>query len=633
MKINLKKAVATFYPSPSYELIYFEAIANAIDAGATEINISINIDSFAQTDTLKLEIQDNGNGFTEENFDKFSQLLEVTSKDHKGLGRLVYLAYFNSIEFESIFNNYQIRTFTFDKNFDGESVKKTLDVKRQNGTRINYKFFSGERIKSYSYLIPEKIKQTLIEKFLPIFFTKKEKGDHLVINIKLETKESNNTVGFISSEETLSLDDLPKLEKITISDPCIDLLRSIDIYYSIDHNIHKTKSISSSICVDGRALNFDIMPLESVPDGYHIIFLFISDFFKGKTNASRQKLELPEYLKEQDFKSILRQKIAPLISSKIPSITDKNATTYEDVDNHYPHLMGYYHRDKIVGLAIKQNILEEAQKEFFNQQKFILECENLDDEKFNKAIELSSRALTEYVLYRTRIIEKLKTIDTSHSEGDIHDLIIPRRKICKASSILEDIYSNNVWMLDDKYMTYNSVLSDQEMSKVISEITGEEAKDDKRPDITLVFSGDPQKEQKVDVVLVELKKLGIGLAKKEEVISQLRQRARRLLKYYPNKIERIWFYGITEIDSEFRRSLIEDEYKELFSHGQIFYRQVQILPDDSDEKFPIDLFIMTYDALIKDAECRNSTFLKLLKHRIQSCIKQNEKEINTEFIN
>lgn len=53
MKINLKKAVSTFYPSPSYELIYFEAIANAIDAGATEINISINIDSYAQVDTLK----------------------------------------------------------------------------------------------------------------------------------------------------------------------------------------------------------------------------------------------------------------------------------------------------------------------------------------------------------------------------------------------------------------------------------------------------------------------------------------------------------------------------------------------------------------------------------------------------
>lgn len=634
MKINLKKAVSTFYPSPSYELVYFEAIVNAIDAGATEISININIEAFNQTDTLSLEIQDNGDGFTEENFKKFSQLLEVTSNDHKGLGRLVYLSYFDKIYFESIFDNSKKRTFIFDESFDGKSTLGNLADKISNGTKINFRSFSGERIKSYSYLIPNKIKQSLIENFLPIFFTKKEKGEQLLIKIKLETKESNESTDFISSEEILTLDDLPVLEKITISDPHIDLIRSIDVYYSIEYDAKKQKSISSSICVDGRALSFDIMPIESVPDGYHIIFLFTSDFFKGKTNASRQKLELPQDLKEQDFKSILRNKIAPLISTKIPSIKDKNTSTYTEVDNYYPHLIGYYSKKDIVGLAIKQHILEEAQKEFFNQQKIILECESLDDEKFSKAIELSSRALTEYVLYRTRIIEKLKSIDTSHSEGYIHDLIIPRKKICKAQSSSEDIYSNNVWMLDDKYMTYNSVLSDQDMSKVIAEITGEdEARDDKRPDITLVFSGDPQKEEKVDVVLVELKKLGIGLAKKEEVISQLRQRARRLLKYYPNKIERIWFYGITEIDSEFRRSLIEDEYKELFSHGQIFYKPVQIIPDNSDEKFPIDLFIMTYDALIKDAECRNSAFLNLLKHRIQSCIKRNDDEdITNEFI-
>lgn len=624
MKINLKKAVSTFYPSPSYELIYFEAIANAMDAGATEINIKININSFNQPETLILEIQDNGIGFTEENFKKFSQLLEVTSNDHKGLGRLVYLSYFNTIEFESIFNNSKKRMFIFDENFDSKNTVVHTESERQNGTKITFRHFSGERIKSYAYLTPRKIKQSLIENFLPIFFTKKEKGDNLVIKIQSEIKEPNETADFISSSESLTLDDLPRLEKEIISDPNIDLLHSIAVYYSIENDISKVKSITSSICVDGRAMNFDIMPVDSVPDGYQIIFLFVSDFFKGKTNASRQKLELPEDLKEQDFKSILRKKIAPLISSKIPSIIGKNAITYDDVDNHYPHLMGYYHKDNIVGLAIKHNILEEAQKEFFNQQKSILECEKLDAEKFSKALELSSRALTEYVLYRTRIIEKLKTIDTSHSEADIHNIIIPKRKICQANSLLEDIYSNNVWMLDDKYMTYNSVLSDQEMSKVITQITGEDEAKDGRPDITLVFSGDPQKEQKVDVVIVELKKLGLGLAKKEEVISQLRQRARCLLKYYPNKIERIWFYGITEIDSEFRRSLKEDRYKELFSHGQIFYRQVDVLPDDSDEMFPVDLFIMTYDALIKDAECRNSTFLKLLKHRIQSYIKDHD---------
>jgi hypothetical protein len=41
MKININNAIATFFSNPSYEQIYFEAVANALDAGADEISIEI----------------------------------------------------------------------------------------------------------------------------------------------------------------------------------------------------------------------------------------------------------------------------------------------------------------------------------------------------------------------------------------------------------------------------------------------------------------------------------------------------------------------------------------------------------------------------------------------------------------
>ena len=42
MEVNLSRAIDFFYPSSSsLELVYFEAIANAIDAGANNIQISI----------------------------------------------------------------------------------------------------------------------------------------------------------------------------------------------------------------------------------------------------------------------------------------------------------------------------------------------------------------------------------------------------------------------------------------------------------------------------------------------------------------------------------------------------------------------------------------------------------------
>ena len=57
-------------------MVYFEAIANSINAGATEISINIKIKSIAVVDTFKLEISDNGAGFTDENYRKFSILME-----------------------------------------------------------------------------------------------------------------------------------------------------------------------------------------------------------------------------------------------------------------------------------------------------------------------------------------------------------------------------------------------------------------------------------------------------------------------------------------------------------------------------------------------------------------------------
>lgn len=146
--------------------------------------------------------------------------------------------------------------------------------------------------------------------------------------------------------------------------------------------------------------------------------------------------------------------------------------------------------------------------------------------------------------------------------------------------------------------------------------------DESRPDITLIFSADPSQADKVNVVVVELKKYGLPLKKNEEVITQLRQRAQKLLRYYPNKIERIWFYGITDIDSDFRRSLIENEFKELFSCGQMFYKYQKIIVEDENNPFYVDLFVLTYNALVNDAEIRNETFLKILRSSIQKCVQE-----------
>ena len=168
-------------------------------------------------------------------------------------------------------------------------------------------------------------------------------------------------------------------------------------------------------------------------------------------------------------------------------------------------------------------------------------------------------------------------------------------------------------------MSYSTILSDLEMSKLMPYLAleGENINDEKRPDIAIVFSNEI-KQQKTDVVIVELKKLGLPLAKREEVVSQLKQRARKLVKYYPDKIQRIWFYGIVDIDTDFRISLKEDSYTELFSSGSMFYKEHTVLLDEEkDIRVPVGLYVLSFEAFLKDAEIRNSTFLNVLKQGFQ----------------
>ncbi len=60
MKVKLRQAVKLFFSKSSLEMVYLEAVANAFDAGATEINIRIRIAAVNQPDTLRISISDNG---------------------------------------------------------------------------------------------------------------------------------------------------------------------------------------------------------------------------------------------------------------------------------------------------------------------------------------------------------------------------------------------------------------------------------------------------------------------------------------------------------------------------------------------------------------------------------------------
>ena len=216
----------------------------------------------------------------------------------------------------------------------------------------------------------------------------------------------------------------------------------------------------------------------------------------------------------------------------------------------------------------------------------------------------------------------MKALDKKNLEADLHNLIAPKGSEFKEGELYKDLYRNNVWVLDDKFMSYCTVLSEAEMSKVIDVITDGEVydSDNDRPDITLFFSADPTKDNRMlDVVVVELKRLGIPPEQNSIVEFQLDTRTQRLAEYYGRRIQRMWFYGIVEFTDKYRMHLVNNGYNPLFSNGSVYFKSKPVYTD-LKKSFSVvqNSYIMDFSALVEDANTRNETFLKILKNQFDN---------------
>lgn len=608
MKVKLSQAVKMFFGNSSLEMVYFEAIANALDANATEIEIKISAKALNQPETLQIEISDNGEGFTDERYKKFSKLFDVDESTHKGLGRLVYLCYFEDVKVTSYFEKTKKRTFDFSEGFEEDKFKIEEVSEKASGTSFKMSSYVLQKIAKGDYIHPKKIKQRILEEFYSRLFHLKKQGYSVKIKIE-STIEGKKTDAQIVNA------DIPEFTAIELTSS-INLIDKFDLYYSIKEVEPQDSSLIAAISVDNRTVKVDLISNENMPLGYEMVFLLYSDFFVGKIDAARQNLTIsPQELK--DVQTLFRKEVVSIIESVLPSIKKRNKDVKVGLVTRYPHLSGYFDADNI-GYVSRSEILKKAQDEFFKEQKEILDATSLNDEQFEKSIELSSRALTEYILFRQLTIEKLKKSTDNDSEAELHKLFASMRKDGRfeKKDAIDDIYRNNAWLLDDKYMTYETILSDREMSELIQVITDEEeTTDDNRPDIALIFSNNPANKKPFDVVIVELKKRGISLEENMKVVTQLEKRARRLMKYYDNQIQRIWFYGIIEFNDDVEMQLA-GEYTELYSSGKMYYRETNVaISLNPKVTLPIGVFIWDLDAVISDADARNSAFLNLIKSK------------------
>lgn len=472
--------------------------------------------------------------------------------------------------------------------------------------------FNGVRLKKNENIRVGFIKRILLENFYMKFYNAKFKGEDIRVSIK-------STIGGKEEIETISSEDLPEFKSYDVIDEGADLFDNIVVYYHISplDNLSKKPVFISALSIDERSMQIDIIADENKPSHYNMIFLLKSESLQGTSDESRQNIKIEEGRLNR-LKQIFRNAIRKIVRKELPQIAEANDKQIRAIEDRYPHLSGLIDTDN-VGYLSYVDVVKKAQERFLREERELLGASELTEEQYQKSLEFSSRSLALYIVYRQKLIEKLGSITHETIETDLHSMISKRYQKFTGTDTEKDIYLNNLWVIDDKFMSYDYVLSEKNITEVLRVIDpdymGE--KDIDRPDIAIFFSTDPSNGvDRFDIVIVELKRMGIKPEMNSIVEYQLDQRTIQLSKFYNDRIQRVWYYGIVDMDDEYRLHLENSQYKPLFSHGNVWYRQKEIKPSLNAKNVVIqNSYIMDFKALVDDARSRNDTFLRILKEK------------------
>ncbi|MCX8481602.1 MAG: hypothetical protein ORN58_06765, partial [Sediminibacterium sp.] len=567
-----------------------------------------------------------GCGFTKQRFEKFNTLLEDEDKNHKGLGRLVYLKYFKNIEVESVFNSNQIRIFTFD--IDGTIETKSVQEipsEISNYTNIKFTGYLLDRIYNKEYVDADSIKKSLYERFLPRLYKLKNENKEISINIQCN----------LNPIVTLNNKELPILKKI---DCKLEIGNKNELFpstiqYAInDQPDSKTKDFITGLCIDDRIYKGlgNIIEDKNLPNG---TFIFLLDSNTIQVNADRETIN-ENTINLKKIKNIFRNEIVNLLKNELPNLQNTIQTEIDSIEDKYPHLNSYFEKNQI-GFVESKTLIQDAQEQFSKDQMDVIEKQdNMTETTYQKSFDLSARTLANYILFRKFNIEKFKKLSEQKfkkkseaiHEIKIHDLILPKGE---HSNPKNNIYQNNVWILDDKFMSFEFALSDQKLSNLKKHLypNDSDINGNNEPDICLVFNKDPENPEttKFNVVIIELKRKGLDVVDAvSRIEDQLLTSAINLANYYSNKIDNIWYYGCLDINDKIKQDLknkYSGRWKKIFSHGDVYVQSTSIL----NNSISLDMFLLSYQTIGQDAEDRNKTFLNILKNSFK-----NEPENNAD---
>ena len=637
MKFNLKRAVDNLAKKDlKFLQPLYEAITNSLESGSDNISVELFTEDVISDEIIPhitgFSVTDNGSGFTEKNRDSFLELWSDKKIEFgcKGSGRFTWLSVFNKITIKSEVsseNKYVI--IPFNLNFKDEDIEIKDQKFEKNKTVVIFDevtdryFDTASKIDNRNLANVDSVVGDIEQNLLLKLFLLKNGDKKFSIKIKLNAQERE------ISEKTI-----PNLDYKTF-DIYSDITREsykFELYYHFVENRKNSKKIY--YCANNRTVkeeDDDSLDFScELPNRTSFNMLLCSkylddmvndsrDDFPGMSNKKQANYGCPLLFK--DIKPELLKQMHLVLLERFPELETLNKEEEQKAINASPYLTKYIRENSDIVKTAKS--LTTKALEIFNKKKTtvqakferVLQDKSITTEAFDEAVaelsEIAAAELGEYILYRDSIIKALNeaTFEADKKESFIHDIFMPRGNIISTVNHNVDYTMTNLWLLDDKFMTFTNAFSDITIKKIIESIfidstvkSDDLGMNNKKPDLAIFYN----KEVSRDALVVEFKGANASLGEKEKSIAEISRNC-LLLKEKITEIDTIWAYIITSIDDEFEVSLRASGYKKRYTNakdGKILY----FYNDGIAHIYAIDIKAITADAF-----ARNKTFLEILK--------------------
>ncbi|MFM2275483.1 MAG: hypothetical protein RL211_1355 [Pseudomonadota bacterium] len=609
-KINLRKFIAEHYKGGvSARDVIREALTNSIHAGGKSIAVDLHFSERQQEISgvtaderrvlEQITITDDGEGFTAANLNFFDEIC-TSHKDSiggKGVGRLAFLKYANTVEIRSQLAD-ELVEFAYTPDFKPEDVKKRV------GSGSPSTCITLRELKENINTQVAKLVNSICDDLRLLLFMKHQSGHSIKLTFTHNSRQPFDECYVFSGDGIKS-----------------ELDRGFDVdgvefkCYGFRDEAPK-KGIVAMLCADELCIEeyvisrrFDICR--------HLIFV-TSEYFNHRSNMERQKLELPRTDDDVDMVSpISREKLMPRIHAECMAMIEESAEG--DIEqfktDNVKKLKKYYPFIKVDSLGGNAALLdaEEVVKTYRAQQakredQLVEALETGKPVSWDDVSHLASEDLARFIVHRALVIDSLANMPPSSAEDAIHNAILPKK------SDGSDIRENNIWLVDDKFLSYSSIYSDEALTTIVQEVgKSVESKQQRRPDVAAFFSRDSENHPN-KLVIVEFKKPGADIFDNNKALIQCRLYASELSERI-STVREVFAFSIVEIGDEFYRDMKQTGFKDVFSLTErVVYNDFLI---GSKSEIPLHLYVLPASALIKDAKARNRVFEEVLQFDVK----------------